>query len=174
MDPGQEWGWYTQYHSTGENWFSFSQQMSTANNFLVRGRTLCLLPLLGAGLLSGLNLCRSWACYHSLCDLMFVRVCTDVPLSVLVRLEDAFPRSTPPPLALPVSLLDPWAERGGVWQTSYWAMSAPKSLTFCTPSSCESLCYTFPSMARASLVKVVQCSILWKNVVKKREERCKS
>lgn len=44
--PALECGWYTQDHSTGENWFSLSQQESTANSFLFRGETMYPLPFL--------------------------------------------------------------------------------------------------------------------------------
>lgn len=45
--------------------FSVSQGMSTANSFSVRGGTWCPLPHLHAGVLSGLNLCRSCALSQS-------------------------------------------------------------------------------------------------------------
>lgn len=48
---------------TGENSLSPSQQVSITKNFLVSGGVLCLLPLLSAGVLSGLDLCN-----HSLCE----------------------------------------------------------------------------------------------------------
>lgn len=39
-----ECGWYTQWHSFGENELPLSQQIPTANSFLVRGRTLPTSP----------------------------------------------------------------------------------------------------------------------------------
>lgn len=49
-----ECGWYTQQYSTGEKWFSLSQQISTANSFLVRSG-LCPLAFPHAGILSCLK-----------------------------------------------------------------------------------------------------------------------
>lgn len=37
MGPTLECFWYTQWYSIGINWFSFCQQVSIANNFLVSG-----------------------------------------------------------------------------------------------------------------------------------------
>jgi hypothetical protein len=37
--------WQTQRHSIGENWVSLSQQITTAAGFLIRGGTLCSVPL---------------------------------------------------------------------------------------------------------------------------------
>lgn len=39
--PAQDWSWHTQCHSSEE--FFLSQQLPSANGFLVRGGTLCLL-----------------------------------------------------------------------------------------------------------------------------------
>lgn len=51
--------------------FSLSQQVSIADNFLVLGRTLCLFPLLSAGILSCFNLFKSSICSQSLCVHMY-------------------------------------------------------------------------------------------------------
>lgn len=48
MGPVLGWGWYTQCHSTGEDWVSLSQPISTANSFMIWGG-LCPLSLLCAG-----------------------------------------------------------------------------------------------------------------------------
>lgn len=54
--------------------FSF-QASSNANSVLLKGVTICLLPLLSAGTESDLNMCRTCACSHSLCVLMCASVC---------------------------------------------------------------------------------------------------
>ena len=43
-------------------------KFSSADTLLVRGGSPCLLPPLSTGIPSGLNLCRSCACCHSLCQ----------------------------------------------------------------------------------------------------------
>lgn len=60
----------------GWNWCSSFQQVPTANTFLVRGGTLCLLSLLGARILSCLSLFRFCACSHSIC--VSILLCLEV------------------------------------------------------------------------------------------------
>lgn len=59
----------TQCHSTEDNKSPVSQKLSLANSFLIRSGTSCPLPELSAGIVSGLNLCRSRACCSCLCEL---------------------------------------------------------------------------------------------------------
>lgn len=47
---------------------ALSQQVPITNDFLVRSETLCPLPLLCPGILSGLSLCRGCAPCCSLCE----------------------------------------------------------------------------------------------------------
>ena len=49
---------------------SLHQQISITDSFLIRVVFLCALPHFSGGTLSGLNLCRSYACCHSLCEFM--------------------------------------------------------------------------------------------------------
>lgn len=66
LGPALECGWYSQCHAIGENWFSQSQQVSIANSFVGRVRTLCPLPLPHPGIWSSLNLYKSSACCYRL------------------------------------------------------------------------------------------------------------
>lgn len=59
---------YTQWDSTEENWFALCQRGPVAYSFLSRALSPCLLLLLSSGTPSGLNLCRSHAFWHSLCE----------------------------------------------------------------------------------------------------------
>lgn len=52
-------------HSIGEYLYSICQSVSITISFLVKGGILCPIPLLSAGTLSGLNVCRSCVCCHS-------------------------------------------------------------------------------------------------------------
>ena len=56
MDPDLEYGQYAQRYSFGRTGLSSFQKTSIANNFLVSDRTLCPVPFLSAGILSGLKL----------------------------------------------------------------------------------------------------------------------
>jgi hypothetical protein len=47
-----------------KKWFSLSQLMSIPNSFLVRSESWFPLPLLNNWILSALNLCRLFPCYH--------------------------------------------------------------------------------------------------------------
>lgn len=76
MESVLECGWETQ-RLFGENGFSFSQWVSYANSFLVMGGALCLPPLLCAGIVSGLNLCRPRTCCHTL----WVHTCISLAVS---------------------------------------------------------------------------------------------
>ena len=60
-------GWYAQ-------WFSFLHCISIANVFLVRDGTLSPIPTLSTGTSPGLNLYRSCARCHSLCEFIWVLV----------------------------------------------------------------------------------------------------
>lgn len=61
MGPGLLCDWRTQPHSIGEICFSL-QQVSITNSCVVMGEALCPLPLLGAGIVSGLSLPMSPVC----------------------------------------------------------------------------------------------------------------
>lgn len=64
--PSLKSSWDTQWHSIRENTWLW-QRVSITESFLCGSGTLCPLPLLSSGILSGLNLCRSWACCHNCC-----------------------------------------------------------------------------------------------------------
>lgn len=68
LDTGSilEWDWYIHcgWYSTGEYWFSLVQQVLIANNFLVRGRSVCLLHLLA-------DLCLAWTCADIVCTVTY-------------------------------------------------------------------------------------------------------
>lgn len=57
-----------------ENIIILSQQVSVTESFLVRDRRLCLLSLLSVGILSGLNLCRSYERFIPL-NSVYLSVC---------------------------------------------------------------------------------------------------
>lgn len=96
MGLAQECGWYTWWHSIGENWYLLSQQVAITNSSLVRSGTLCSLPLLSAGTWSGLTLYWSRACCHSLCAFY---VCWSYGFQ-----EMLFPWSCPQPLTFIIYL----------------------------------------------------------------------
>lgn len=100
----------------------------------------CSLPHFSAGVWSGLNLCRSCACCHSLCEFIHA--------SVLLCLEDTVysePSTTSgswvflPPLLYTLLSLE-----GGIWwRQSIWNWVL-QNLSHCTRCFCEFL-YRFPS-----------------------------
>lgn len=59
LGPALECNWYTQRHSTGEQWFLLSQQGATANSFLARDEIFATISLLSGGILPELNLGKS-------------------------------------------------------------------------------------------------------------------
>lgn len=67
-------GWYAQWQSVEEKWFSLSQQVIISNTFLFVGRILYLPPPPSARILSGLNLCRFCAYCHSLYEFVCVSI----------------------------------------------------------------------------------------------------
>lgn len=81
LRPALQCGWYTQWHAIGENLFNLSQKVSTASSFSARHGTLHPLPLFRAWILSSLTLLKSYACFHSFCEFIFI--------SVLLYLEDS-------------------------------------------------------------------------------------
>lgn len=100
-----------------------SQQVLTANSFLVRRGILCLLPLLSAETLSGLNLYRACTYCPSFCEF----ICGLVLLWL-------FPRSHPPSLAL--MIFPPFLSHGSLIlerrssiKTSHLGLSAPKPIS---------------------------------------------
>lgn len=60
MGPTLKCGWYTQWDSIGENWFSLLQITSRLGEGI-----LCPLPLLSAETLCSLNLCKSCAWHYT-------------------------------------------------------------------------------------------------------------
>jgi hypothetical protein len=61
-----ECGWYSQWHFIVADQFAICQWTSVSNSFLVRDWISYPLALLGTKTPSGLNLCRSYVCCHSL------------------------------------------------------------------------------------------------------------
>lgn len=57
MGPTRKCGWYTWWHSAGENWFFSFPSSISGNSCLFESGTLGPLPLLSSGNLSGLTLC---------------------------------------------------------------------------------------------------------------------
>lgn len=98
-----ECGWYILWYSIGESWFSLSQKVSREISFLVRSENLCPLLLLSVGIF-GLNLCRSWARCHGLCEFISVLLCPEDFVSV--ELPTAFLKSFCPLLGK-----DPWVSK---------------------------------------------------------------
>lgn len=78
-------GWYIQYHSNRESWFSLFSQVLITESFLVR--ILYLLFILHAWTLSNLNLYMSWVRCPSLCK--FTCVYVDSVSWALLCPEDA-------------------------------------------------------------------------------------
>lgn len=76
IGPALECGWHSVWPSIGENWFPLFPHVSVANGFLVRGGVSCSRLFLSGGILSRLNLCRSDASFHNLCEF----ICALVPL----------------------------------------------------------------------------------------------
>lgn len=130
-----ECDWYIQCLFTGEIWFPLLQQVSSVNEFWVRGWTWCLAPLLHAGILSFPNLCGSCVLSQSLC----VHVCQSSSIC------KTFSWSHPSPLT-PIIFLPPLPHRSlsfgnrGLLKISHLGLSAPKTFNVCTLSSCGSLC----------------------------------
>lgn len=71
MRPVLEYGRYTTLTALEK---LLSQQVSAAVSLLLRGGTLCPLPLISAVSVSDLSLCRSYECCHSLCGFIFPSV----------------------------------------------------------------------------------------------------
>lgn len=65
MDPALECDWHALWHSFVENLFFLPQQVSVVNSFLIPFEFFCQLSLLSAGVLSSLNMCRSYMCCHT-------------------------------------------------------------------------------------------------------------
>lgn len=61
MGPTMECWWYTQWSLINENWFPFTQQISIANSFLVRGENFYLFPF------SALRFRLVWTCAGLVC-----------------------------------------------------------------------------------------------------------
>lgn len=119
-----------------KNLFSLCHLLSIAFSFLLRGRILCPLTLLGVRLTSGLNMCKSCTCCNSLIEFM----CR----SILLCLEILFPWSHPSsPLAFTVF---PFPHRSlrpkkrNLRKTSHLGENAPTFLPFYTLFSCRFLC----------------------------------
>lgn len=64
------YGWYTQWHATGESWHSLYQWVSIAKGFLTGGGAACLLSPSYWNLVCLEPTQARWCC-HSLCDLIW-------------------------------------------------------------------------------------------------------
>lgn len=139
MPPVLGCGWYAQHEL---HWKADSLSLKVSSSFLVGSRSLCPLPLLYPGRSSGLKLCRTHACCHSLC--VWVPRCISPAVSgdpLKPWQSFCFPFPT-----------DPWALRRGIY-TSHSGLSTRKSLTPCMLSS-YGLCVNYlPVHEAASLLK---------------------
>jgi hypothetical protein len=70
--PASDCAWSTQWPPTEKNWIPLSEWLSIANSFLVTGWDFISTSVFSPGIVAGLNLCRSCACYHSLCKFICV------------------------------------------------------------------------------------------------------
>lgn len=108
---------------------ALSQQVPITNDFLVRSETLCPLPLLCPGILSGLSLCRGCAPCHSLCEFTCVPalLCLDntVFLGATPTSFGSYDLST-----FSSSLTALCLAGRGLTRASYLGLSAPKIHAF--------------------------------------------
>lgn len=115
--------WVT-YRCVGEGWYVFSQRVSA--------EIVCWFEVaLCAGILSSLNLCRSWAYFRHLCEFIWA--------SSLLWLEDTVSLlssaiSYDYHLPLPAGSHEPWGT-GLLIRMSHLGLSALKSVTLCTLST---------------------------------------
>ena len=128
---------------SGENSSSFSQKLSIPSSVFVRTRALCLFPILMAGILSGLNLCRTRACCPNVCEFTWalVLLCLEDTVSLESSTSSDFYN-----LSASFSTWSPESWGEVLMDISLLGLSVPKSPPLCTLSSCESL-YWFPSAA---------------------------
>lgn len=136
LEPAMQCGWSIPWHPIGENWFFHCQVVSRLDSVLVRDGSQSPVSCLSPGTASA-RLCAGPA--HAATG----------SVSSSVR-QYCFVWKTPLPLALSASssteILTP--EVRGLMTTSRLEPRAPKSLTFCTLSSCRTLC-CFPYTARS-------------------------
>lgn len=95
------------------------------------------LPLPTAGIWTGFNLCWPCVCHQS----VICHVCLSCCVWKTVSLESS------------IIISSTWAmslERRDLMKTFHLGLSAPESLTICTRSNCEFLCY-LPPTARGSI-----------------------
>lgn len=93
--PPLKCGSYTQWDSIGVKEFFLCKQLSVGDRLLVNDGYLYTFPPLSAGAPTGLDLCRPYACCHSLCEFTCVTVlcvfcwCHSFPhtLSILPSLQ---------------------------------------------------------------------------------------
>jgi hypothetical protein len=97
MGPSLKYGWFTQGTRLWRThiFFFFTKKLLFTNIFLVRSGTLCPHHRLYAGIVSGLNLCRS-VCCHSVCGF----ICA----SILLSLDGTVFLKSSQPLALTICL----------------------------------------------------------------------
>ena len=129
--------------------FSFPVGTIT-DRFLVRGRTLCPLSCPSARTLSGLNLCRSCACCHSLCEFsMCVSPIVSGRFCFLSHPPCLILRIFPPSLQhRPLSL-----EEKGLMKTFHLGLSVPKNLSGSVHCPVMCLCVSSHLPQEASLTR---------------------
>ena len=101
----------TQWDFTEENWFALGQGGSVADSFFFRALSPCLLLLLRSGTPSGLNLCRSRAFWHSLCEF---KCASDIMCLEDILSSESFVTSGSQHLSLSCSIHSPEPSGEGV------------------------------------------------------------
>lgn len=74
LEPTLKCGLYAQWTPLEKTDIFHPNQLSVGDRLLIRNGSLYLLLPLSTGTLSGLSLCRPYACCHSLCEFIFVLV----------------------------------------------------------------------------------------------------
>ena len=122
--------WSTRWDSAGENRFSLCQQVSTTDNFLVKGKTLCLLIPLSSGAPCGWHLRGLCSCCNTLSSHAHQPCCVCTTLLAWSHPSRWLLESLLAPL--PYRLLSLGGR--GLIKASHLCLSLPTSLTLCSLS----------------------------------------